>query len=1508
MPSPITLSGSTPVTNPAGTTITAASTDVTNIYTHGAVFTFTNAGVLIDNQIGPAGPGAAIYVVAGNNTSLMPVNRITNTGSITAYAYGIDVIAQSGQTNPVLITNSGTITATAPPSSSYGVGIFSNQNVAASVTNSGQITGASGVILKGDFNGTETVINLAGGTITATDSSSNYGVNLVQSSPGQLQGTGIVVNYGLITGNVNVEALSATIINGGTVTGLAYGEGAGELVLAPGADFAGGVAFTNQNSAGTVNGQAPSTIVLAGTGAGTLAHPGAYAGFGALDIAAGADWTLGNTTSSAGIAGVTSLTDLGTLIIAGDIAHTSITAGPSAIVAFTGVNAGNSFSGPGSGAADNATNPVTGLTNGDRIVIAPGAFDLNHFLFLGENDGTTFGQAVELVDQSFGGLYVPYSGTAADPLTYQNLSVTSFGGAMTLTVMEAYYRFTGTGDSTLASNYAGAAAPPATLSPEQILIVASHTDTIDSAAPLTNNSAITITSGALLDTTALAGTGAITLQNAGTLTLANTLGSDAGQTVSFGTGGTALALNTLDLSGTAAGFGGTIAGFGLNDAIRLTGSVLPALGLGGTVSLSYAGSPLTVAELNASGSVTASTTLDVGTGHSASGYVALLGTAGVVLETPATVAEAPLTFTGTGATASFEDPTDYAGRLAPGNIITAGETVLVTAAATLANTPALTNNGTLIVSGTASAFLDPSALTGPGTLLMENGGQATLENPSASATNFAFGGDGTLIIDNPLSTAATISNFTPTDSIIFQGLTYASTDSVTTAGTIATIHYGGLSFSLNILPSGESFHLAAGANGTVLTATPCFLAGTRIRTDQGEVPVEALRIGDRVITLAGAAMPVKFLGRRSYRQPYPENSADIIPIRICRNALGLNLPRRDLYVSPLHAMYLSDVLVPAGLLVNGRSIRACPELPAIQYIHIELAQHDVIFAEGAPSETFVDCDSRAMFENAAEFAALYPSDSSPQWRFRAPRLESGPALRRIWSRLAGRAGLTASPGAAPHAPLLGYVDHAEHTRITGWAYLPDYPDEAVELDVLDGEGLIARILADHYRADLVQAGIGNGRHGFELTFAQPLALNRPHTLRVRRAGGAELARSPISLPAQKPRTLPRPAAAKRALVLDAVWPDPTRDAGSNAILSHIAGLRALGFAVELMAVQETGAPPAGLLRAHGITTPEFASVEALLRARGGDYALVYMHRLAVAGPYGALVRALSPALRLYSVADLHHRRLAGQARIEQDQALALRAEAVRAEELLAMRQADAVITHTEAESAYLRDIYPGINVHTVSWAAPVFDPAPFTARNGVVFVGNYRHAPNQDAVRWLLGEIMPLVWAQNPGITCRIAGAGWPASALPALDARVTLTGFVPEWRDLFGQARLSVAPLRFGAGLKGKVLDSLAAGIPCAMTSLAAEGFGLQGTDSAEGLAALICRLHEDPALNTAMGREGQTLAATRFSETAMLDALRQATVATVGRNSAAPIRRAYSATHPALASAAKQSIFSST
>jgi hypothetical protein len=130
------------------------------------------------------------------------------------------------------------------------------------------------------------------------------------------------------------------------------------------------------------------------------------------------------------------------------------------------------------------------------------------------------------------------------------------------------------------------------------------------------------------------------------------------------------------------------------------------------------------------------------------------------------------------------------------------------------------------------------------------------------------------------------------------------------------------------------------------------------------------------------------------------------PIRISAGSLGDGLPRRDLFVSPEHAMFIDGVLVPARCLVNGVSIVQVSAPGPVDYIHVELPRHDVIVAEGALSESFVDDDSREMFHNASEYAALYPG-ARERPTFCAPRVEAGFKLEAIRQRLAGYAAVPA---------------------------------------------------------------------------------------------------------------------------------------------------------------------------------------------------------------------------------------------------------------------------------------------------------------------------------------------------------------------------------------------------------------------------------------------------------------------------------------------------------------------
>jgi hypothetical protein len=183
--------------------------------------------------------------------------------------------------------------------------------------------------------------------------------------------------------------------------------------------------------------------------------------------------------------------------------------------------------------------------------------------------------------------------------------------------------------------------------------------------------------------------------------------------------------------------------------------------------------------------------------------------------------------------------------------------------------------------------------------------------------------------------------------------------------------------------------------GWNIPSAACYCAGTLIKTDRGEAAIETLRIGDQVMTMSGEMHPIRWIGRRSYRRSQVQDNRDLMPIRFRAGALGEGVPHRDLWVSPDHAMWIEGLLIPARLIVNGLSILQDETVGEVNYFHLELAAHDVIFAEGALSETFVDDGSRQRFDNAAEYYRLYPDAGGEPARFCAPRVEDGYALEAV---------------------------------------------------------------------------------------------------------------------------------------------------------------------------------------------------------------------------------------------------------------------------------------------------------------------------------------------------------------------------------------------------------------------------------------------------------------------------------------------------------------------------------
>jgi len=186
----------------------------------------------------------------------------------------------------------------------------------------------------------------------------------------------------------------------------------------------------------------------------------------------------------------------------------------------------------------------------------------------------------------------------------------------------------------------------------------------------------------------------------------------------------------------------------------------------------------------------------------------------------------------------------------------------------------------------------------------------------------------------------------------------------------------------------------------------CFLRGTLIRTPSGEQEISTIAIGDLVVTHSGQEKPIKWVGRRSVRRDAGKLcSADVLPIKVVRSALSEGVPHRDLYLSAQHALYIDGLLVTVGSLVNGSTIVRCDagELVSLDYFHLELAEHDIVFAEGAPSETlFSAIGAHTLFDNLSERESIEGEKTSPPLPI-APQFNVTGARRQLRSRL--RSGL-----------------------------------------------------------------------------------------------------------------------------------------------------------------------------------------------------------------------------------------------------------------------------------------------------------------------------------------------------------------------------------------------------------------------------------------------------------------------------------------------------------------------
>ncbi len=306
--------------------------------------------------------------------------------------------------------------------------------------------------------------------------------------------------------------------------------------------------------------------------------------------------------------------------------------------------------------------------------------------------------------------------------------------------------------------------------------------------------------------------------------------------------------------------------------------------------------------------------------------------------------------------------------------------------ANLSGAGTLSNDGALTVSG---------AVTGVGAFSLLAGSVTTVTGGVTGGSVAFTAATGTLALGR-FAGAQTVSAMQAGDVIDLLGITDAAvhgSDVRAGTGDLAFTNLGGLALQL----------ASDGMGGTDVTVgVACYCRGTAILTDRGERAVEELCLGDRLRTGLGEIRPLLWVGRRSYGGRFLLANRTLRPVILEAGSLGGGLPRRALRVSQTHAMFLDGVLIPAFHLVNGDTIRVDTGVREVDYFHLELDTHDLVHAEGALSETFVDDSSRLLFHNASEYHALYP-DRQPAAGYCAPRLTDGPTVEAVRRRLGNAA-------------------------------------------------------------------------------------------------------------------------------------------------------------------------------------------------------------------------------------------------------------------------------------------------------------------------------------------------------------------------------------------------------------------------------------------------------------------------------------------------------------------------
>jgi glycosyltransferase involved in cell wall biosynthesis len=354
---------------------------------------------------------------------------------------------------------------------------------------------------------------------------------------------------------------------------------------------------------------------------------------------------------------------------------------------------------------------------------------------------------------------------------------------------------------------------------------------------------------------------------------------------------------------------------------------------------------------------------------------------------------------------------------------------------------------------------------------------------------------------------------------------------------------------------------------------------------------------------------------------------------------------------------------------------------------------------------------------------------------------------------------------------------------------------------------------------------------------------------------------------------------RNILVITHTTPIPDLDGASVRIVRLMQMLIELGWSVTNLSAgqgfhpvyQQRAAAARAFLTSQGIETPPPAPVTAYLAAHGARFDAIWLGVSGGPDFIPALRRAAPQAVIVFDTIELTFVSMARAAEVQGSARLAAQAQAVQASQLQMVAQADFTLVVTEEEQRVLAALTPAAAVRVISNVHVASDDELSIAdRRDLLFVGNFVHRPNRDAAHYLVTTIWPRLRQALPGVRLQLVGLPTPEiEALAAADVQVV--GHAPSLEPFFRRSRLSVAPLRFGAGIKGKVLESMAYGLPVVMTSIAAEGAHVESgihalvADAPAAFTAAVVQLYQDDALWLRLAHQGRQLVHTHFGDAAV-------------------------------------------